>query len=212
MKKTALWISLLLPLIACSNTAPVKTTPYAGPDTQGVELNRLVSELADRLFQTKLKGATILTPIAVASFVNLNTLENSNWLGQQIAEDMIHELHRRGEVVLDYKVTGSIKVTPEGDFIFSRDWTELAKRVPVSRILTGTLSRNDAGVVVNARIISLKTHMVEATAQGFVPAEMLTKGGNLNPVSRTITVTKGMVVRGEYPLDQYTSSSVPLTR
>ena len=50
MKKTALWISLLLPLIACSNTAPVKTTPYAGPDTQGVELNRLVSELADRLF------------------------------------------------------------------------------------------------------------------------------------------------------------------
>jgi len=177
-----------------------------------MEMNKLVSELADRLFQTKLKGATILTPIAVASFVNLNTLENTNWLGQQIAEDMIHELHRRGEVVLDYKVTGSIKVTPEGDFIFSRDWTELAKRVPVSRILTGTLVRNDQGVVVNARILSLKTHMVEATAQAFIPTELLQKGGNLDPVSRTITVTKGMVVRGEYPLDQYTSSSTQLTR
>jgi len=213
MNKKALYICLLLPLLACSsNKTSLKTTPYAGPDVSGMEMNKLVSELADRLFQTKLKGATILTPIAVASFVNLNTLENTNWLGQQIAEDMIHELHRRGEVVLDYKVTGSIKVTPEGDFIFSRDWTELAKRVPVSRILTGTLVRNDQGVVVNARILSLKTHMVEASAQAFIPTELLQKGGNLDPVSRTITVTKGMVVRGEYPLDQYTSSSTQLTR
>ena len=68
------------------------------------------------------------------------------------------------------------------------------------------------GVVVNARILSLKTHMVEATAQAFIPTELLQKGGNLDPVSRTITVTKGMVVRGEYPLDQYTSSSTQLTR
>ena len=212
MNKTALWLCLLLPLCACSNQTQPKSTPYAGPSGSGVELNHLVSELADRLFQTKLSGGSILNPIAVASFVNLNTLENTNWLGQQIAEDMIHELHRRGEVVLDYKVTGSIKVTPEGDFIFSRDWTELAKRVPVSRILTGTLVRNDQGVVVNARILSLKTHMVEATAQAFIPTELLQKGGNLDPVSRTITVTKGMVVRGDYPLDQYTSSSTQLTR
>lgn len=210
MNKTALWLCLLLPLCACSTQTQPKSTPYAGPNGSGVELNRLVSELADRLFQTKLSGGSILNPIAVASFVNLNTLENTNWLGQQMAEDMIHELHRRGEVVLDYKVTGSIKVTPEGDFVFSRDWTELAKRVPVSRILTGTLSRNDQGVVVNARIVSLKTHMVEATAQGFIPSDMLKGGLEPGSTGRTVTVTKGMIVRGEYPYGQY-SPSVTLT-
>ena len=196
MKKMALWVSLLVALTGCSSsTESAQTTPYAGPTGSGTELNKLVSELADRLFQTKLAGGSSVSPIAVASFVNLGTLETSNWLGQQLAEDFVHELHRRGEIVFDYKLTGSIKVTPEGDFVFSRDWTELAKRVPVSRVLTGTLSRNAEGIIVNARIVSLKTHMVEATAQGFVPANML--NGSLDS-GRAVTITRGMLVRGEY--------------
>ena len=137
MKKMALWVSLLVALTGCSSSSEsAQTTPYAGPSGSGTELNKLVSELADRLFQTKLAGGSSVSPIAVASFVNLGTLETSNWLGQQLAEDFVHELHRRGEIVFDYKLTGSIKVTPEGDFVFSRDWTELSKRVPVSRVLT----------------------------------------------------------------------------
>ena len=208
MKKMALWVSLLVALTGCASSAEsAKKTPYAGPTGSGTELNVLVSDLADRLFQTKLAGGSSVSPIAVASFVNLGTLENSNWLGQQLAEDFVHELHRRGEIVFDYKLTGSIKVTPEGDFVFSRDWTELAKRVPVSRVLTGTMSRNDKGIVINARIVSLKTHMVEATAQGFVPASLLRGSLESGPV---VTVTKGMLVRGEYPGSQY-GTSVQLT-
>ena len=203
MKKTALWMCLLL-LSGCSSESASQGDPYS---VEGGELNRLVSSMADRLFTNKLAGNTTLSPIAVTSFVNLNTLENTNWLGQQIAEDMVHELHRRGEVVLDYKLSGSIKVTPEGDFVFSRDWTELSKRVPASRILTGTMSRNEKGIVINARIVSLKTRMVEATAQGFVPTSLL-KGGLDS--GRAVTVTKGMIVRGGFPYGQY-SNSVPLT-
>lgn len=204
MKKTALWMCLLWMVSGCASHSAESGDPSIA---EGGELNRLVSDLADRLFTNKLAGSKTLSPIAVTSFVNLNTLENTNWLGQQIAEDLVHELHRRGEVVFDYKLTGSIKVTPEGDFVFSRDWTELSKRVPVSRILTGTMSRNEKGIVINARIVSLKTRMVEATAQGFVPASMV-KGGLDS--GRTVTVTKGMIVRGEYPYGQY-SNSVPLT-
>ena len=208
MKKMALWVSLLVALTGCSSsTESAQTTPCAGPTGSGTELNKLVSELADRLFQTKLAGGSSVSPIAVASFVNLGTLETSNWLGQQLAEDFVHELHRRGEIVFDYKLTGSIKVTPEGDFVFSRDWTELAKRVPVSRVLTGTMSRNEKGIVINARIVSLKTHMVEATAQGFVPSSMLRGSLESGPV---VTITKGMLVRGEYPGSQY-GTSVQLT-
>jgi TolB-like protein len=204
MKKTALWMCLLWMVSGCSSHSAETGDPATA---EGGELNRLVSDMADRLFSNKLAGSTTLSPIAVTSFVNLNTLENTNWLGQQIAEDLVHELHRRGEVVFDYKLTGSIKVTPEGDFVFSRDWTELSKRVPVSRILTGTMSRNEKGIVINARIVSLKTRMVEATAQGVIPASML-KGGLDS--GRAVTVTKGMIVRGEYPYGQY-SNSVQLT-
>ena len=103
MKKMALWVSLLVALTGCSSSSEsAQTTPYAGPSGSGTELNKLVSELADRLFQTKLAGGSSVSPIAVASFVNLGTMETSNWLGQQLAEDFVHELHRRGEIVFDY--------------------------------------------------------------------------------------------------------------
>ncbi len=174
---------------------------YDGPKYEdGMTLNRMVSDMADRLVKTKIPGNTILSPIAVTSFVNLSTLESTNWLGEQLQEDFVHELHRRGEVVLDYKITGSIKVTPEGDFSMSRDWTELSKRIPAARILTGTMSRNDMGVVLNMRIINMRTRMVEATAQGFVPNDLLK--GNLDS-GRSVYITKGMIVRGEYSVDQY---------
>ena len=209
MKKTALWVGLLIALAGCSSSQSAQPkTQYDGPSGSGTELNRLVSDMADRLFQTKLAGGQPMSPIAIASFVNLGTLESSNWLGEQLAEDFVHELHRRGEIVFEYKLTGSIKVTPEGDFVFSRDWTELAKRVPVSRVLTGTMSRNAQGVVINASIVSLKTHMVEATAQGFIPTSVLMQGYSLDS-GRAVTITKGMLVRGEYP-GQY-SNSVELT-
>lgn len=174
---------------------------FDGPKYEkGMTLNRLVSDMADRLVNTKIPGNTILSPIAVTSFVNLSTLETTNWLGEQLQEDFVHELHRRGEVVLDYKVTGNIKVTPEGDFSMSRDWTELSKRIPAARILTGTMSRNDMGVVLNMRIINMRTRMVEATAQGFVPNDLLK--GNLDS-GRSVYVTKGMIVRGEYSVNPY---------
>lgn len=202
MKKLALVLALMAPLGACSSPPP-----KAASQPHGMELSSTVSQLADRLFQTKLAGDTGMKPIAVASFVNLSSLESSNWLGQQLAEDFIHELHRRGELVLDYKITGSIKVTPEGDFVFSRDWMELAKRVPLSRVLTGTMAPNGSGIVINARIVNLKTHMVEATAQGIVPRSQLSGGLD---AGRAVTVTKGMLVRGDYPAGRY-GNSVQLT-
>lgn len=199
MKKyRPLVVVAMLMLSACADRTGMN---YDGPMREkGLALNRLVSDMTDRLFATKIPGNTVLSPIAVTSMVNLSTLESTNSLGEQISEDFVHELHRRGEVVLDYKITGSIKVTPEGDFSMSRDWTELSKRIPAGRVLTGTMSRNDLGVVLNMRIINMRTRLVEATSQGFVPNELMQ--GSIDS-GRTVLVTKGMVVRGEFPYDQY---------
>ena len=201
MKKYRPLMVILTAVFTLSACADRTGTNYDGPKREnGLALNRLVSDMTDRLFATKIPGNTILSPIAVTSMVNLSSLESTSPIGQQISEDFVHELHRRGEVVLDYKITGSIKVTPEGDFTMSRDWTELSKRIPAGRVLTGTMSRNELGMVLNMRIINMRTRMVEATSQGFVPNEMLK--GNFDS-GRTVLVTKGMVVRGEFPYDQY---------
>lgn len=158
------------------------------------QLNGIVSVMADELFKTRLAGEAF--PVAVASFVNLETLDKTNWLGLQISENFIHELHRRGELVMDFKLTGVIQVTKSGDFVMSRDWKKLAKSMPISRVLTGTMSHNEEGIVVNARLINLRTRLVEATSQGFVSRDLV--GGVTSTLP--VHVTRGMIARGQVPL------------
>ena len=133
--------------------------------------------MTDQLMERK-SLTTLTEPIAVASFVDLDTLQDTNWMGQQIEESFIYELNRRGEVVVDFKLTGSIKVTPQGDFVLSRNYKDLSSRLPISRILVGTFSRNSKGILVNARVIDMRTKMVETTAQSLIPQQYLFGANN----------------------------------
>ncbi len=137
------------------------------------------------------------TPIAVASFVNLEDLESTNWLGNQLSESFIHELQRHGYVVVDFKTTGFIRVTPEGDFVFSRDWKELPERQIIDYVVTGTMMKQETGVMINARMIGMQSHVVVATAQSFIPDWVIS-----DEISRdeNIKMRDGMIIREQAEL------------
>jgi TolB-like protein len=110
------------------------------------------------------------TPIAVMSFVLLDSdLQKTTLVGNQIAESFVHEVHKFGLPVLDYKTTDFFRISEEGDFIFSRDYMELRTDLPIDYVLTGTLTKHQKGYLVNARIIGIKSKAVVASAQGLVP-------------------------------------------
>jgi len=110
------------------------------------------------------------TPIAVTSFVFLEgDFEQSGLLGNQIAESFIHEVHKFGIPVIDFKTTDFIRVTEQGDFILSRDFIELTPGLPVKYVVLGTLAPSKGGLIVNARIVGIKSKAVVATAQSFIP-------------------------------------------
>ena len=90
-------------------------------------------------------------------------------LGNQLSESFITELQEFGMSVVDFKTTNSIRVTKQGDFVFSRDFEELQAHQAIDFVLSGTLSYTDRGVIVNARIIGLKDKVVVSSAQGFIP-------------------------------------------
>lgn len=118
----------------------------------------------------------LTTPIAVASFVHFDsTLSRTNVLGNQLAETFVHELQEFGLPVVDYKVTGAIRITPRGDFAFSRDVAELAEKQSIGYILSGTIIQKDDGVVVNARIVGLTSKRVVASAKAYIPGFILHK-------------------------------------
>lgn len=110
------------------------------------------------------------TPIGVTSFVNLdNNLNTTNVLGNQLAESFITELQEFGLAVVDYKHTGAIKVTQNGDFSFSRVGTELGNSPKIHYVLSGTLTYTDRGVIVNSRLIGTESKVVVSSARGFIP-------------------------------------------
>jgi len=136
--------------------------------------SKLLSDYTEQ-FTMKLienmKYVTDRTPIAVTSFVNLdNNLQTSSILGNQLAESFINELQEFGLSVVDFKHTGAVHVTPSGDFTFSRNGRELGKSPTIEYVLSGTLTYNNRGVIVNARIIGTKSKVVVASAEGFIPS------------------------------------------
>jgi TolB-like protein len=148
---------------------------YSFNGEKSLILSEVVSKMADQLlynFPKKYHNETI----ALTSIVDLNDHTVTNWLGQTVSEQFIHELHIRQLRVVDFKLTGNIQLTDAGEFALTRDWKKLNKGVDVRRILTGTMSRNEEGVIFNIRIVNADSNLVESTSSAFVPHNMFVGG------------------------------------
>ena len=207
MKK---WIILpiLLSLTSCSMTENedfYNINQQAREEIDSFELPRhAINDVVKGLaFQMLDNSAFVNTkaPVAVASFVNLKDLESTNWLGNQLSERFVHELQRHGLLIVDFKTTGHIRVTKDGDYVLSRDWQELPERQIIDYVVTGTMIEQAGGVIVNARMIGIESKVVVATAQAFIPAWVIgdefTHQQNIN---NSVKMKDGMIIRSRAKL------------
>lgn len=108
--------------------------------------------------------------IGVASFVRLDrSLQQTNILGNQLAEYFILEMQQFGLAVVDFKMTSTVNITRRGDFVFSRDSLALAKNMKMDHMLSGTMIDKSKGVQINARIIAIENGRVVASASVLIP-------------------------------------------
>ncbi|KKA44468.1 MULTISPECIES: FlgO family outer membrane protein [Salinivibrio] len=177
MKK---WIVAIVALLVtgCAYT-PIYNgkEPYSGSEfflkqRPRHTLDYFLNSMADELLATN-AYLTARTPLAVTSFVDLQKMDETNWLGNTVTEGLIYQMQRRGFTVIDFKSTGAIRVTEDGDFTISRDWKELNPEQQIDYVLTGTMLRQGGGVLVNARVIGMESRVVVASAQGFLPADRI---------------------------------------
>ena len=132
-------------------------------------VNEYAETLSMKLFDNIHSGSLYGT-VAVTSFVNFDeSLNNTNALGNQLAEGMIHELKKYGLTMVDFKNTDFVRITAAGDFAFSRDANDITSNQQIDYVLSGTLVRNPRGVVVQARIVHLGSNRVHASAKEFIP-------------------------------------------
>ena len=193
-------IAIIIPAVmSCSLTTEDDFYRSSYADKQEIDSFKLprhaINDVVKGLAYQMLESSTFVnpkTPIAVASFVDLKNLESTNWLGNQLSESFIHEMQRHGLVVIDFKTTGHIRVTANGDYVFSRDWQELPERQIIDYVVTGTMMQQDEGVLVNARMIGMQSRVVVATAQSFIPAWVV--GDDFNR-HENVKMKDGMILR-----------------
>ena len=132
---------------------------------------------------------------AVAGFVPVDSLKyNPNeqgplmMLGHQLEQGMVTEAARRGLITQDYKTTNDIIISDMSDRVFSRNVEHLDGGQSVDFFISGTITQQQEGAVVNARIIHVQTKDVVAAATKFFPAGLFWQ-------REKVTTRNGMIYR-----------------
>jgi len=132
--------------------------------------NSKVIFLADQLVRN-LDSRFKYEPVVVTTFVNLDNMKETSGLGRLIAEDLIHELQVRGWKVFDIRLARDIVVKPQGEFSITRDIRNIRNYYKVNSVITGTYAITSNTVIVNARVIDVKTGVVVSSGQVVFPIE-----------------------------------------
>ncbi|QJR82223.1 hypothetical protein CA267_016435 [Alteromonas pelagimontana] len=116
---------------------------------------------------------------AVVGFVPADSMEYNAkdqnplmLLGHQLEQGMITEATKRGFTTQEFKLTNDILMGDRADRVLSRNLEQLADIDRVDYFITGTLVHQQAGAIVNARVINAKSKDVVAAATRFFPAEL----------------------------------------
>ena len=157
-------------------TNPSESSIYARISAQSnttTTINQHAHEIMRELV-SNLQYVNAQTPMAIASFSFLDSdLSTSDIVGQQLSESLIHEVHKFGIPVIDFKATNYIRITPNGDYLLTKDYLDLEGELPIKYVLTGTITKKLSGYLINARVIGIESKAVVATAQNFLPSELV---------------------------------------
>jgi len=157
------------------------------------QFNALVIFLADQLERNLERKASTAT-IAVASFVNLNNLDETSGLGRLLAENLIHELQMRRWSVTDLHLTREMVIAETGEFNLSRDTAKLRGAPKSGTVVTGTYTVAGPAIIINARAMDIASGSVLSSAQMALPLNRFT-----NALLVNMDEVKPMQIRGDQP-------------
>ncbi len=181
-------------LTACAKVQP--NTLQAGHNPLG-NIEYHTSVFADELFANfRHSKKQAQYRFAVAGFVPVVHMKFNNkaqhplmLLGHQLEQGLMTEASRRGFITQDYKITNDIIIDSTSDRVMSRNIEELYKHnLGVDFYVSGTITEQQNGAIVNARVVHVKTKDVVAAATKFFPSELFWK-------EEKVTTRGGLIYR-----------------
>lgn len=188
---------LLMSLAGCSSSPPISKSRAIDVQPLG-NAELYTHELASELFHH-----VALDPrqrYAVTGFVPSDTFSHNPMahgplmiLGQQLEQGLMTEAVKRGFTAQEYKLTRGIVLSSHIDRALSRQVAELAPSKPIDFYITGTITYQQSGALVNARIVDAISKDVVAAASKFFPDTLFWK-------TEQVTTRGGRLYRTEQPL------------
>ncbi|GAA0292461.1 hypothetical protein GCM10009128_08690 [Psychrosphaera haliotis] len=134
-----------------------------------VLLSEYIEQISASLISNVSKDAKHVI-VGVTSFVDFtNDLATITPVGNIVSEHFTTHLFQNGFTVADYKVKNTVSITPQGDFVFSRDANKLTSSESITHVLTGTVMYQQTGLLINARVVDFDNKWIISTASGFIP-------------------------------------------
>jgi len=190
------FLFLVFVLAGCASQA--KNVVHVGPQSLG-NIEYHTSILADELFanfrHSENRGQY---RFAVAGFVPVVHMEYLPakqhplmLLGHQLEQGLMTEALRRGMITQDYKISNDIIIDSHADRVLTRQLDQLSQqKLDVDFFVSGTITEQQNGAIVNARVVHVKTKDVIAAATKFFPSELFWK-------QEKVTTRAGMLYRTE---------------
>ncbi|GIU36025.1 hypothetical protein L2719_19755 [Shewanella schlegeliana] len=189
----------LLPFLfalGCESTDANNQTESQMMNGHGLPHTEAVNHLSQQMTNELVRQNDSLRsdqPLLVATPVLLSDLKTTNALGLQFQQGLIASLHDHQFNLVDINVSDALKVTPDGEFILTRDWQQLPSDIPVENVVVSTMSFSTQGVAINSRIVNVTNNRVVSAAQGFVNASVMSE--YIRPSEKVVS-ENGLLYRG----------------
>jgi len=109
-------------------------------------------------------------PLLTATFVNVNSLENSSGLGRIIAEQVASRFAQQGFTVIEMKLRNNIFIKENaGEFMLSRSVQDISRSHNAAAVIVGTYAVGRRSVYVNARLIRANDSLILAAYDYSLP-------------------------------------------
>ena len=121
-------------------------------------------EMADNLIAQITPPLAPDRPLLVATFVNIDKLNESSTFGRTVSEFVASRFTLRGYKVIEMKLRNSVYIRENsGEFILSRDVKNISAEHNAQAVIAGTYSVANNVVYVKANIIDPMNSFVKAT-------------------------------------------------
>lgn len=141
------------------------------PDASALGTEGMLAELSQEVagkiyYELKEEGHdNLAAKVAVVAAVPLSDLKRESEFGRIIAEYYLTDLADRGVQVTELRMGSDINILPQtGEFLLSRNIGEIANNTPaLDYVVVSTFSNTRKTLILQGRLVSLKTGLVKTT-------------------------------------------------